>query len=386
MTDRKLGLSTRAIHSSRPDTVPGEPVVMPIVQSTTFAFERAEQFERVMRDEEHGYLYSSLRNPTVDELNGAVAALEGAEAAQAFASGMAAIASALLPNLAAGDTLLCPRQLYGNTYAFVERHVRALGVDVVYLDVRDHDAWERPARVRYVETLANPGFPLADVHALAARKGDGLLVVDNTFASPALCRPLEHGADLVCESATKYLNGHHDVAAGVLAGRADLVEAARRHRYETGGALDPFAAFLLRRGLKTLTLRMERHSRNALELARFLSSHPAVARVRYVGVPGDPDHELALRQLDDSGGMLAFELASREAAYRVLDGLELCARATSLGGVETVVSHPASTSHRQLSDTQLAEAGISQSLLRVSVGCEDGHDLVADFERALERA
>ena len=366
--------------------MPGEPVVMPIVQSTTFAFDRAELFERVMREEEHGYLYSSLRNPTVDDLSGAVAALEGAEAAQAFASGMAAIAAALLPNLSAGDTLLCARQLYGNTYSFLERHVRPLGIDVVYLDVRDHAAWERPARMRYVETLANPGFPLTDLAALAATKGDGLLVVDNTFASPALCRPLEHGADLVCESATKYLNGHHDVAAGVLAGEAEIVEVARRHRYETGAALDPFAAFLLRRGLKTLTLRMERQSRNALGLARFLSSHSAVERVRYIGLPSDPDHELALRQLDDSGGMLAFELPSRDSAYRVLDALTLCARATSLGGVETVVSHPASTSHRQLDEAQLAEAGIAQGLLRVSVGCEDGDDLLADFERALVRA
>ena len=384
--NRKLGLSTRAIHSRRAEAAPGEPLVMPIVQATTFSFERAEQFERVMREEEHGYLYSSLRNPTVDELNGAVAALEGAEAAQAFASGMAAIAGALLPNLASGDTLLCPRQLYGNTYAFVERHVRPLGVEIVYLDVRNTEAWGRPARVRYVETLANPGFPLADLAALAATKGEGLLIVDNTFASPAICRPLEHGADLVCESATKYLNGHHDVAAGTVAGRVDLVEAARRHRYETGGTLDPFAAFLLRRGLKTLTLRMERHSRNAVELARFLSDHSAVRGVRFVGLPSDPDHELALRQLDDWSGMIAFELPTREVAYRVLDGLELCARATSLGGVETVVSHPASTSHRQLSDAQLANSGISQGLLRVSVGCEDGADLVADFERALEQA
>ncbi len=386
LTGRELGLSTRAIHSRRGGDAPGDPVVMPIVQSTTFSFERAEQLERVMREEEHGYLYGSLRNPTVEELNGAVAALEGAEAAQAFASGMAAIGAALLANLGPGDTLLCARQLYGNTYAFVERHVRRLGVDVHYLDVRDHAAWRRPAHVRYVETLANPGFPLADLAALAATKGDGLLVVDNTFASPALCRPLAHGADLVCESATKYLNGHHDVAAGVLAGRADLVERGRVHRYETGGALDPFAAFLLRRGLKTLALRMERHSRNALALARFLAGHAAVAGVRYVGLAGDPDHELALRQLDDSGGMLAFELESREAAYRVLDALELCARATSLGGLETVASHPASTSHRQLGEARLDHAGISQGLVRVSVGCEDGDDLLADFERALEQA
>ena len=385
-TDRKRGLATRAIHSRPVPDAPGRPLVGPIVQATTFSFEAAAQLERVVGEDEYGFLYGTLRNPTVEELNFAVAALEGAEAAQAFASGMAAIAAALLSSLSPGDTLLSSSQLYGNTYAFLERHVRRLGVDVVYLDAGEPAAWERAARVRYVETLANPGFPLADLAAIAATKGDGLLVVDNTFASPALCRPLEHGADLVCESATKYLNGHHDVVAGVLAVRADLVELARRHRYEAGGMLDPFGAFLVRRGLKTLTLRMERHSRNALELARFLAGHPAVERVRYVGLEADPDHTLARRELDGFGGILAFALADRASAYRVLDGLELSARASSLGGVETVVSHPVSTSHRQLSQEQLDRAAVSEGLLRVSVGCEDGADIVADFERALEQA
>ena len=356
----------------------------PLVLATTFAFEDAAEFGRVMSDEEYGFLYGSLRNPTVEELAATCAEIEGAEAAQVFASGMGAIAAALFSTLQAGDTLLAPTQLYGNTYSLLERHVRRLGVEIVYLDVTDPAAWERPAKVRYVETLANPGFPLADLAALAATKGDGLLVVDNTFASPALCRPLEHGADVVCESATKFLNGHHDVMAGVLAGPGELVEAARRHRYETGATVDPFAAFLLRRGLKTLELRVERASRNALALARFLRDHEAVELVRYVGLDTDPEHELALRQLDDSGAMLAFTVrGGREAAERVLDGLELCARATSLGGVETLLSHPASTSHRQLSEEQLERAGVAQGMLRVSVGCEDADDLVADLARAL---
>ena len=387
MTERKKGLSTRLIHGGRAAQAPGEPVVGPIVLSTTFAFESAAQFERVMTEEEYGFLYGSLRNPTVEELADACAELEGAEAAQIFSSGMAGIAAALVSNLEAGDTLLVPRQLYGNTYALVERHLRRLGVEIVYLDVTDAAAWERPAKVRFVETLANPGFPLADLDALAATKGDGLLVVDNTFASPALCRPLEHGADLVCESATKYLNGHHDVMAGVVAGPRELVEATRRHRYETGGTLDPFAAFLLRRGLRTLGLRMERHSRNALALARFLREHPAVELVRYVGLDTDPQHELALRLLDDSGGMVAFvPRGGRPAAERVMNALELSRRATSFGGLETGVSHPASTSHRQYAAEQLAAAGILEGLLRVSVGCEDADDIVADFERALEQA
>jgi methionine-gamma-lyase len=387
MSERKRGLSTRAIHAPARSSGAGAPLVQPIVASTTFSFETAAQFGRVMAEEEYGFVYARQRNPTVEELNAVVAELEGAEAAQAFASGMGAIAAALHTNLDAGDTLLLPQQLYGTTYALAESQLRPRGIDVLYLDVTDPAAWERPARVRFVETMANPGFPLADLEALGATKRDGLLIVDNTFASPILCRPLERGADLVCESATKYLNGHHDATAGVLAGGGDLVEAARQHLIESGSLLDPFPAFLLRRGLKTLGLRIERQSQNALAVARFLEGQPKVERVLYAGIPSYPQYELALRQLDDSGGMLALELAGgRDAGERFMDALELCARATSLGGVDTVVHHPASTSHRQYDAEQLAAAGISPGLLRLSIGCEDADDIVADLEQALGRA
>jgi methionine-gamma-lyase len=286
-----------------------------------------------------------------------------------------------------GDRLLAATQLYGNTYGLLETLVRALGVQVSYADVTDADAWSSEAKVRYVETMANPGFPLADLAALAAGKGEGLLIVDNTFASPVLCRPLELGADIVCESATKYLNGHHDVTAGVLAGRRTFVERAHAHLVDTGAVLDAFPAFLLRRGLKTLSMRVERSSRNALALARFLEGHPKVSRVLYAGLESYPQYDLAVRQLSDFGALLAFEVAGgREQAERFFDSLELCLRASSLGGVDTVLLHPASTSHRQFTDDQLAAAGISPGLLRVSVGCEDGDDIVADFAQALERA
>jgi methionine-gamma-lyase len=339
-----------------------------------------------MGEEEYGFLYSRLRNPTVEDLNAVVADLEGAEAAQSFASGMGAITAALMTNLVPGDTLLCAKQLYGATYAFAEQRLRPLGIDVVHLDVNDHAAWERPARVRYVETMSNPGVPVADLSALAATKGGGILIVDNTFASPALCRPLELGADIVCESATKYLNGHHDVTAGVLAGGQDAVARARAYLIDTGAVLDPFPAYLLRRGLKTLTLRMERHSLNALAVARFLEAHDKVGRVYYAGLESYPQYELARRQLAGPGGMLACELVGgHRAGEAFMDNLELCARATSLGGVDTVVSHPASTSHRQFSEEQLAAAGISPGLLRLSIGCEDAGDVVDDFRQALER-
>ena len=381
------GLSTRAIHSRRRPQAPGLPVVEPLVPATTFAFGTAEEFGRVMSEEEYGFLYSRLRNPTVEDVNDVCASLDGAEAGQATASGMAAIASALFSTLEAGDTLLCASQVYGTTYALIESHVRRLGVDVVYADVTDLEAWRRPSKVRYVETIANPAMPVADLAAISETKGEGLLVVDNTFASPVLCRPLEHGADLVCQSATKYLNGHHDVTAGVVTGARGLVERARRYVIDTGAVLDPFPAFLLRRGLKTLPLRMERHSANALAVAQALEGNPKVARVFYPGLESYPQSSLARRQLDGFGGMLAVEVAGgRAAGERVMDALRLARRATSLGGVDTVVSHPASTSHRQFSARQLAAAGVSEGLLRVSVGCEDAADIVRDLEHALEHA
>jgi methionine-gamma-lyase len=387
MNKRRLGLSTRAIHTPPLPGGPGEPVVGPIVASTTFAFERVADLGAVIAEEEYGFTYARLRNPTVEELDAVVAGLEGAEAARSFGSGMAAISAALHSTLAAGDTLLLPHQLYGTTYQLVEAQLRPRGIEVVQLDVTDPAAWERPARVRYVETMANPGFPLADLEALAATKGDGLLVVDNTFASPALCRPLELGADLVCESATKYLNGHHDVMGGVIAGSRELVEAARAHQVAVGSVLDPFPAFLIRRGLKTLTLRLERAGENALAAARFLEGHAKVAEVLYAGLESYPQHELARRQLAGFGGMLAFELTGgREAGERFMDALELCGRATSLGGVDTVLHHPASTSHRQYSPEQLAAAGVSPGLLRLSGGCEDADDILADLDQALAQA
>jgi methionine-gamma-lyase len=383
----KRGLATRAIHGQPLPETPGRPVVQPVVSSTIFWFESAAEMGRVMSEEEYGFLYSRIRNPTVEELNRVLADLEGAEAAQTFSSGMGAIAAALFTNLGPGDTLLCARQIYGTTYALVERRLRPLGIDVVYVDASEIGAWKQPARVRYVETMANPGMPVADLDAIADTKGDGVLIVDNTFASPVLCRPLEHGADLVCESATKYLNGHHDATAGVVAGEGERVAAVRAYMIESGSNLDPFPAFLLRRGLKTLALRVEKAGDNAMTVARFLDDHPSVERVYYTGLESYPQHNVALRQLDGFGGMLAFELAGgRKAGEAFMDGLELCRRASSLGGVDTVVSHPASTSHRQYSEEQLTDAGISSGLLRASIGCEDAGDLVADFRHALDSA
>ncbi|MCC6224334.1 MAG: aminotransferase class I/II-fold pyridoxal phosphate-dependent enzyme [Thermoleophilia bacterium] len=384
MSDEKRGQATRAIHGRPATASRGRPLVAPIVSATTFAFESADELGRTMAGELAGYTYSRLANPTVEDVGRVCADLEGAEDGQAFASGMAAIATALLALLRPGERLLAATQLYGNTYTLIERHLRAHGVEIAYADAADPRAWEQPAHVRYVETIANPGFPVADLAAIARTKGDGLLVVDNTFASPVLCRPLEHGADLVCHSATKYLNGHHDVTAGVVCGSLGLLARVREKLEDLGGILDPFPAYLLRRGLKTLPLRVARQSESALALATFLEAHPAVERVHYAGLPGFPQHELAKRQLDGFGAMMAVEIAGgREGGERFMNGLRLVARATSLGGVETVVHHPASTSHRAYPPERLAEIGVSPGLVRVSVGCEDADDIVADFARAL---
>jgi cystathionine beta-lyase/cystathionine gamma-synthase len=349
-----------------------------------YEFASAAEFAAVMADSERGYLYSRLRNPSTDELAAAVAELEGAQAAHCYASGIAAVAGAVAL-LAPGEArVVAAAQLYGQSYSLL----RARGT-TVFCDVRDHAAIEAAlpgAALLYVETLANPHLALADVAALArlAHAAGARLVVDNTVATPLALRPLEHGADLVVHSATKFLNGHSDVLAGVAAGPAELVRELVRRSWEDGATLAPDAAWLVRRGLKTLHLRLERASQNALAVARFLEGHEAVERVSYPGLASHPDHELARRTLGCFGALLAFELrGGRAAGERVMDRVELCLRATSLGGVDTVISHPASTSHRQLSAGELAAAGISEGFLRLSVGCEDVRDIVADLEQAL---
>ena len=263
-----------------------------------------------------------------------------------------------------------------------------------FVDVTDLAAVERalaaaPARVLYAETIANPTIVVADHVALAdlAHRFGALYIVDNTFASPYLCRPVELGADLVAESATKYLSGHSDVMAGVVSGATSLVHRVRDFQVDTGASLDPHAAYLAMRGLSTLALRMERHSTTAAGLGAWLEAQPGVSRVWYPSLPTHPQHEVATRQLARGGGMLAFELAGGRAAGRaVIDALEIPVRTASLGSVFTIVSHPPSTTHRQLDDAALAAAGITPGLLRCSVGLEDLDDLVADFSQALESA
>jgi methionine-gamma-lyase len=359
-------------------------VVPPVHRSVIYEFDSASQFAEVMEDSDRGYLYTRIRNPTTDELAAVMAELEEAEAALCYASGMAAISAALELLAPGGTVVVAPDQLYGQTFAILRNRP-----DTRFVDLADEAAVAealRGAGLLYAETVSNPLVRVPDLERLArAAKAAGVrMAVDNTMASPIGCRPLPMGVDLVLHSATKYLNGHSDVLAGVAAGSRDLIAAMAERQLDTGATLAPDSAWLVRRGIKTVHLRWQRCSENALAIARFLEGHEAVERVLYPGLESHPDHAVAARLLDGCGGVLAFDArGGRAGAERVMDRVEVCIRATSLGGVDTAISHPASTSHRQLSEPELEAVGLSQGTLRLTVGCEDAGDLIADLDQAL---
>jgi cystathionine beta-lyase/cystathionine gamma-synthase len=386
-----LHLETRAIHVPVRQADGSRPVSVPIYQTSTFAFDDPAECAAALADPDAGFAYSRYRNPTTRVLEEVVAGLEGGAAAIATSSGMGAISAVLLGMLRPGDHLIAQRCLYGGTFAVLSDLTARYGIGVSYIsgsDAGELRAALRPAsRVLYLETIANPTVAVTDLAALTgpAHEAGLTCVVDNTFATPILCRPVEHGADIVLHSATKYLGGHDDVTLGVaVVAREDAHRPLRRYAIDLGVAADPFAAWLTLRGLKTLPVRMERHCRNAGFLAERLAGHPAVSAVRWPGLPGHPDHQTARRVLSGYGGMIAFDLAGgREAGLRFTGRLRLAALAPSLGGTETLVLHPASTSHRQLDTAGLHAAGIGEGTIRVSVGLEHPDDVWADFTQAL---
>jgi cystathionine beta-lyase/cystathionine gamma-synthase len=395
-TDRpRPGPSTRAIRAaSRIPDVRQAPTAVPIYQTATFASADADELASVLSGDQPGYAYSRIDNPTNTALGDAVAELHGAEAGIALATGMAAIHAAFLSILHAGERLVVGQVGYGTTRTQALNAFGRLGVDIGYVDTSNPEAVEaalagHPTRVLHVETIANPTCVLADLPVLAeiAHRHGALLTVDNTFASPAVCRPLEHGADLVMESATKYLSGHSDVMAGAVAGSRELIAGVRSAHIDTGATLGPFAAFLVLRGIVTLVVRMERQARTAMALATFLERREGVTRVVYPGLPSHPQADAASRILDSGGAMLAVDLAGgREAGRAFFDALTIPERTASLGSVHTMVVHPPTSSHRALDAAGLAAAGITEGLLRISVGLEDEADLIADFAAALEVA
>ena len=385
MTDsHRRAAATAAIHAGRLPALAGVPVIAPVHRSVIYEFVDADEFADVMGDPSRGYLYTRIRNPSTDELGAVVAELEGADAGLCFASGMGALSAAVAELAPPGAGMVAATQIYGQTH-----HMATARPDGRLVDIGDMDALREAAEgaaLVVCETVSNPSLAVADIPAVAevVHAAGARLVVDNTIATPIGCRPLEYGADLVFHSATKYLNGHSDVLAGVAAGSAELIGSLAERSLDLGATLAPDSAWLVRRGIRTLHMRVERASENAMAIATFLEGHPRVRRVLYPGLPSHPSHDVARRILDIFGGLMSFEVeGGRPGGEAVMDRVELCMRATSLGGLETCISHPASTSHRQLSAAELAEAGIAEGDLRLTVGCEHVDDLIGDLEQAL---
>jgi cystathionine beta-lyase/cystathionine gamma-synthase len=374
--------STICLHAGQePDPSTGA-IITPIYQTSTYVQEALGRHK--------GFEYARTQNPTRMALEGNIAAIEGGKAAFAFASGMAAI-GAIATLLKAGDHVVVSDNTYGGTFRLFDKVLRRYQLSFTYVDTANLDAVERAltatTRMLFVETPTNPVMRLTDLRAAAvlAHAHDVRLVVDNTFASPYVQRPIEFGADLVTHSTTKYLNGHSDSVGGVvIAMRDDDIEWLKFVQNAEGAILSPFDSWLVLRGTKTLPIRMQRHNENGLALAEFLAAQPKVRHVYYPGLPTHPQHELAKRQMRGFGGMLAFELGSLEAARRLLNTVKLHALAESLGGVETLISHPATMTHASVPAERRQEIGITDGLVRISAGIEDIEDLKDDLTRALD--
>jgi cystathionine beta-lyase/cystathionine gamma-synthase len=392
---RPLGFSTRAIHGDVPAAVSEEPVSPPIWLTTDYLYEGLEHYADVINERRPGFVYGRYGGPTHVGLHRVLASLEGAEAAWSFASGMSALQVALAALVGAGDHVVSQRTVYGGTYALLTGVLPRFGVEVSFAEP-EADAVAaalRPTtRAVFLETVANPTVRVADLAGVArvCRERGVALVVDNTVPTPYLVRPLEHeGVTLSVASTTKYLGGHSDFMGGSVAGPADLLDRVRRLAIELGATAGAFEAWLALRGVQTLALRMDRQCATAMELARVLHEHPAVAMVSYPGLPGHPDHgrARALFGRERYGAMLALSLhGGYPAAARVCGSLRVARVGSSFGGLRTEVTHPATTSHRQFSEADRRAAGIEDGLVRVAVGGEDPEDLVADFLQALERA
>jgi len=381
---RRLGLSTRAIHGDPKARADWTAVAPPLYQSSTFTNPVGSTAE---------VLYTRYgNNPNQVDIGRKLALLEGADAALFLSSGMGAAALAHLAVLRPGDHLLASEWIYGGVYRLFREEFGKLGIDVSFVNPTQSRTWKKAmrktTRAVFLETPTNPLMRVIDLEPVAGIcKEEGLaLIVDSTFASPVNFRPLEHGADLVIHSATKYLNGHTDVIAGAVAGTDQVVDEVRRLMQVWGQAIDPFAAWLIDRGMRTLTVRVQRQNEIGLAVAEWCAKQEAIAKVHYPGLPSHPDHELAKRVLAGFGGMLGIELKGGvRAAERFLKALTIAAHAPSLGGVETLVSEPRLTSHASLTSEQRTQAGIPDGFLRFSLGLEDPDDLIADFAQALAR-
>ena len=376
-----MGFATKAIHAGQePDPTTGA-VAVPIYQTSTYVQDSLGQHK--------GFEYARTQNPTRLALEKNLAALEGGIAAHCFASGMSAI-DTVLKLVQAGDHVIVSDNTYGGTYRLFERVMRGFGLDFSYVDTTEtinvENALRPNTRMIFVETPTNPMMTVADLEGIGqlAKVNEIRLVVDNTFMSPYFLRPIEWGADIVVHSTTKYLNGHSDSIGGVaVTAQADDAEKIAFLQNAVGAIISPFDSFLVMRGTKTLSVRMQQHDKNGRQVAAFLDEHPKIQKVYYPGLPQHPQHERAKRLMTGFGGMIAFETGSLAAARSVLDNVRLCALAESLGGVETLISHPATMTHASIPAEQRARLGITDGLVRISVGIEDVEDIIADLDAAL---
>lgn len=382
---------TLSVHAGEDRTANFGALSVPIYPASVFAFEDADEGIAIHNYEKDGYFYGRLGNPTVDALERTVAELENGEAGLAFASGMAAISAAAFTLVGSGDHVVAPESMYSTTTNFLKHIGESFGVETTFVDAADAEAYAaaiRPnTKMFWIESPSNPLVRITDIAEVAAigRKAGVATVVDNTFATPFNQRPLELGADLVIHSATKYLGGHSDLTAGVMAGHRDVVEKARHGAAKFyGGNIAPQVAWLVLRGIKTLGLRMQRHNDNASALAHMLSSHSKIQGVFYPGLEDHQNHEIAKRQMRGFGGMLGADVGTAEAAKKLVNNLKICTFATSLGGIETLIQPVALMTHATLSAEERAAAGVSEGLLRISVGIENIDDICQDIYDALD--
>jgi methionine-gamma-lyase len=395
VTEKKISNPfTAVIHAGQhPDPLFGG-VSVPIYQSSTFAFKSAEHGAALFQGTEDGYIYTRIGNPTTKALEDCVAALENGWGAMATASGMAAITTVYLAFLDRDSHLISTDAVYGPSRTVVEREFSRFGVQSDFIDTSDIEHIKKclkpNTKVLFIETPANPTMVLTDIRACAAlaREHGLILVVDNTFSSPILQNPLDLGADIVIHSLTKFLNGHSDVVGGIIVAKEESwFQRLRKVLTLMGGTADPHQAWLVLRGVKTLALRVEKSQDNAMKLARFLESHPRVKWVNYPGLESHPQHELAGRQMKGFGSMLCFGLKGGfEAGRKMINAVKLCTLAVSLGGVESLIQHPASMTHAGVPEEERKKAGISDDLIRLSVGCEGFEDIQQDLERAIDLA
>ncbi|MGQ9460241.1 MAG: trans-sulfuration enzyme family protein [Candidatus Bathyarchaeaceae archaeon] len=386
------GFSTKAVHAGEKRDPSTGAVVTPIYETSVFGFSSTKELIDVMSEKMEGYIYTRYGNPTVRTVERKMAELEGAEDAAVFSSGMAAIATTMLTLISPGDHIVSTRDLYGGTLALFKDVLPKFGMEVTFVEATDFEeiklAVQGNTKIIFAETPTNPTLKIVDVSKIAelGKKNGITVVVDSTFASPYNLQPLGFGVDIVVHSATKYLGGHNDVTAGVVCGSEDFMQKLKKMRKHLGGTLDPHAAWLLLRGLKTLGLRMERHNSNGMKIAKYLEKHPKVKRVYYPGLPSHPQHSIAKKQMRGFGGVVSFEIhGDFEKTMKFVDSLKLCFLAASLGGIETLATQPVTCSHYFVSAEDRKKAGITDELIRLALGIEDPEDIIADLEQAFNK-